>query len=361
MERALLQFLAFLTFFISTFGFSILLYSIILRFAHTLGIREKDTVVRWASTSKPALGGIVFYIVFLVSFVCQSILIDEGEFLTNIRSFGALGAASLAFVMGLADDAYNTRPLLKFLVQLSCGWILIATGTYIHLFEQDYLNYLLTIFWVVGIMNSINMLDNMDGITTVTSMFILLIAMVFMALHGLFESADFIVMLGVSATLFAFLFFNWNPSKMYMGDTGSQFLGIVLAIAGIRYFWNSTLIDGSVSQWQQIVALLIGFSLPIIDTTIVSINRISRKQSPFVGGKDHTTHNLSYLGLSDSQVALIYTGLSALNLACCYIIFRFVNEWNLMTGLLLSIYPLSIFVAFFILCRRQRHFYTEIS
>ncbi|NNC83658.1 MAG: undecaprenyl/decaprenyl-phosphate alpha-N-acetylglucosaminyl 1-phosphate transferase, partial [Flavobacteriales bacterium] len=318
-----------------------------------------DTVVRWASTSKPALGGIVFYLIFLISVLVQSILFDEGDMQQELMSFGALAAASLAFIMGLADDAYNTRPFLKFVVQLICGWILIATGTYIELFETTYLNYLITLIWVVGIMNSINMLDNMDGITTVTSMFIFLIAMVYMAIHGRFASADFIVMLGLNATLFAFLFFNWNPSKMYMGDTGSQFLGILLAIVGIRYFWNSTMLDGDHSQWQQAFTLLIGFLLPIVDTTIVSINRILRGQSPFIGGKDHTTHNLSYLGLSDSQVALTFSGISVLNLIICYIIFRFMDTWNLNTGLILSIYPLSIFVAFYVLCRRQRHIYTN--
>lgn len=361
MSATLIEFLIFLVFFIGIFGFSLMLFSVILRFSHTLGIREKDTVVRWASTSKPALGGIIFYIVFLLSIVCHSMVFDDSEVLKSLQSLGALAAASLAFLMGLADDAYNTRPFLKFFVQLLCGWILISTGTCIDLFDQEFLNVTLTLLWVVGIMNSINMLDNMDGITSVTSMFIFLNAMVFLALHGRIENTDFMIMLGLNGTLFAFLFFNWNPSKMYMGDTGSQFLGILLAIIGIRYFWNSTLLDGQSSPWQQIFTFLIAFLLPIVDTTIVSYNRISRGQSPFVGGKDHTTHNLSYLGLSDSQVALTFTGISVLNLILCYIIFRFISEWNLSTGLILSIYPLFIFVAFFILCRRQRHFYTDQS
>ncbi len=361
MNTSLIEFLVFVTFFIGIFGFSMILYSVILKFAKTLGIREKNTVVRWASTSKPALGGIIFYIVFLFSIVCHSIIFDDSEVLKNLQSLGALAAASLAFLMGLADDAYNTRPFLKLFVQLLCGWILISTGTSIDLFDNEYLNVILTLIWVVGIMNSINMLDNMDGITSVTSMFIFLNAMVYLALHNQTGTTDFMLMLGLIATLFAFLFFNWNPSKMYMGDTGSQFLGILLAIIGIRYFWNSTMSDGGTSQWQQIITFLIAFLLPIVDTTIVSINRVSRGQSPFVGGKDHTTHNLSYLGLSDSQVALTFTGISVLNLILCYIIFKFMEEWNLSTGLLLSIYPLFIFVAFYVLCRRQRHIYTNQS
>jgi len=353
-------FLSHSVFFLCVFGFSILLYYVLLRFARTLGIRDKKDVIRWASSSKPALGGIIFYIIFLLSIVCHTLLFGASDVgLASSASLGALASVSLAFLMGLADDAYDTRPLLKFLVQLFCGGILIATGTCIDIFDNQIANVVLTLVSVIGIMNSINMLDNMDGITSVTSMFILLNGMVFLSLHGLTESLDFVIMLGIISTLVAFLFFNWNPSKMYMGDTGSQFLGMLLAVIGIRYFWNSTLLDGRFSEWQQVYTLLVAFALPIIDTTIVSINRVARKQSPFIGGKDHTTHNLSYLGMSDSQVALTFAGISVLNLFICYFIFRFLDVWSLKLGLMFYLYPMGIFVAFFVLCRRQRHMYTD--
>ena len=76
----------------------------------------------------------------------------------------------MAFLMGLADDAYNTRPMIKLLTQIACGVLMVSTGTYVDLFALDILNYAITIIWVIGIMNSINMLDNMDGITSVTSL-----------------------------------------------------------------------------------------------------------------------------------------------------------------------------------------------
>ncbi len=358
-EAGLVQFLVFAIFFLGVCGFSFILYGVLLKFAKTLGIRHERDVIRWASTAKPALGGIIFYIVFLIAAASHAMFFDGNNEISGLQTLGSLGALSLAFIMGLADDAYNTRPFLKFGVQVLCGIILILTGTGISLFESNWLNVLVTIIWVVGIMNSINMLDNMDGITTLTSMFILLNALIFMSLHGAFQSPDFMVCIGVIAALFAFLFFNWNPAKMYMGDSGSQFLGMLLAMIGIRYFWNSSFLDGTVSQWQQIFTLLIAFLLPIVDTTIVSINRIGRGQSPFVGGKDHTTHNLSYLGLSDSQVALTFAGISIANLLFCYVIFRFVDVWNSSIGIICTVYALTIFVAFFILCKKQRHFYTD--
>jgi UDP-GlcNAc:undecaprenyl-phosphate GlcNAc-1-phosphate transferase len=351
-------FVIYAIFFVCIYAFSLLLYSILLRFARTLGIRENSDVVRWASTAKPALGGVTFYIVFLISFTAHSLVFDS-DILSRYDSLALLAAGTAAFLMGLADDAYNTRPLLKFLVQVACAAMFIYSGTYISLFDSDWANYIFTVIWVVGIMNSINMLDNMDAISTITSMFILLGALTFMALNGMYDRIEFMLLVGICGTLFGFLFFNWNPSRMYMGDTGSQFIGIILAYVGIKFFWNSHFQNGEISQWQQFFSVLIAFMLPIIDTTIVVINRISRGQSPFVGGKDHTTHNLSYLGLSDSQVALVFAGVSVVLLMSNYFIFRFTTEWTTSLGLGVSGLFLSIFAILFYICHIYKYRYVD--
>jgi UDP-GlcNAc:undecaprenyl-phosphate/decaprenyl-phosphate GlcNAc-1-phosphate transferase len=346
-------------FFLGIWGFSMLLYSILLKFSRNLGIRDKGDIIRWATTSKPALGGIAFYIVFLISFIFESIIFESPDLFANIGALGLLGAGSLAFLMGLADDAYNTRPILKFLVQVVCAGLLIGTGTSIDLFENELWNQVLTVLWVIGIMNSINMLDNMDGISTLTSLFIFMIAALYIALHNNLKSPDFIILLGLIATLFAFLFFNWSPSRMYMGDTGSQFLGIILAYIGIKYFWNSTLIDGTSSLSQQIWIFLIGFLLPITDTTIVTLNRILRGRSPFIGGRDHTTHNLVYFGLSDSQVALSFTAISIINLFLCFFLYRFIEEWTTLLNVFCGLYCFAIFASLLYLCIKQRDLYAD--
>jgi UDP-GlcNAc:undecaprenyl-phosphate GlcNAc-1-phosphate transferase len=203
------------------------------------------------------------------------------------------------------------------------------------------------------------MLDNMDGISTLTSLFIFLIAALYIALHNDLKSPDFIILLGLIASLFAFLFFNWSPSKMYMGDTGSQFLGIILAYIGIKFFWNSTLLNGENGFSQQVWVFLIGFLLPIADTTIVSLNRILRGQSPFIGGRDHTTHNLVYFGLSDSQVALSFAAISMINLFLCFFIFRFIEEWTMILSILCGLYCFSIFASLLYLCIKQRDKYSD--
>lgn len=310
--------------------FSILMNTIFLKFSKNLGKRNIDeNLVRWSPVSKPSLGGISFYIIFLVTYMLYTIffhpLIDQ----LNIQQIGILVAAGMAFLMGLSDDAYNTNPLLKFLVQVACGGVLILTGTSISFFEIPLFNYLLTVLWVVAVMNSINMLDNMDAITTTVSMFI-----IFCAISAAWVSPEFnhfymTSLVGVAGSLIGFLFFNWNPSKMFMGDTGSQFLGIFLAAFGILYFWNNQAIGASEEAiTKQLVIVMLAFVIPITDTLTVIINRLRRKQSPFVGGKDHTTHCLSYLGLSDRNVAQIYMAISSVSFILVYLIVNVFTVWT---------------------------------
>lgn len=335
-------------FFICIVGFSLLLNTILLKFVKTLGIRNNtETIIRWSSVSKPALGGITFYIIFLISLGCYAVFFEADDVFQNASALGLIGATSIAFLMGLADDAYDTKPLLKFGVQVLCGVLLIASDNYIQLFAYEIINYFLTIFWVVGIMNSINMLDNMDGITSLVSSFILITIMMYMYLVGETFSFEYFLTLGVLGSLVGFLFFNWHPSKMFMGDTGSQFLGMLLAALSIKFLWNSHGTDDSIVQSRQVILVLLTFMLPVVDTTIVSINRIKRGQSPFVGGKDHTTHNLSYLGLSDSQVGFVFMGLAAVAMFLSMAIVRFLNEWNHYHTLIFSLFFIVVFGIFY--------------
>lgn len=348
------QFLIYSGLFFAALVFSLLINSVFMRFARTLGIREQDpAMVRWSSSSKPAFGGIGFYIVFLVCFALHGVIFP-GLVMDALRPelLGLLAATSLGFLMGLADDAYNTRPLLKFVVQVLSGAVLIATGTSIAIFDAQWANIIITLVWVVGMMNSINMLDNMDGITTVVSVAILSTAMMVMLFLGPMEPVFLVLMIGTVSALCGFLFFNWNPSRMYMGDTGSQFLGVFLAFVGIRFFWNMSSPLGNIEPWRQVSATAIVFLLPLVDTTIVSINRMAKGSSPFVGGRDHTTHHLSYAGLSDGQVALTFIGVSLLNAFLALSICLFIPVWENFHTILFVLYSLGVFGTLFVLTRR---------
>lgn len=335
------------TFFIVSILFSFLINRLFLKFVRTLGIRNQgDTVIRWGTQSKPAVGGFSFLILFLLSIISYSIFFDSNQVFLNKEFIGLLLASMLGFLMGLADDAYDTRPLLKFLTQVTCAVILLVTGNEISLSYLEPVNYLVTILWVVGIMNSLNMLDNMDAITSSVSISIILSAMAVMIYHQEFESVYFMVLTGVMAALIGFLYYNWNPSKMYMGDTGSQFLGVFLAAIGIKYLWNAETPTGDLISARNLLLPMIVFIMPIVDTATVVINRLGRGQSPFVGGKDHTTHALAYLGLTDRQVAIVFSGLTLVSLLLVVIIERFLIEWSHLYTALFAAYVLTIFSVF---------------
>jgi UDP-GlcNAc:undecaprenyl-phosphate GlcNAc-1-phosphate transferase len=297
----------FASYFIGSIVFSIVINFIFLRFAQNLGIRAKlETANRWSMYQKPSFGGISFYIIFLLSFTSYAIFFSNPDAFPNKIMFGLIAATALAFLMGLADDAFNTKPMLKLGIQILSGIILIYTNTYIQIFQNDWLNYLLTIFWVVGIMNSINMLDNMDAVTAIISIIILLTTIIIMTLSGNYVNIYYFTLLGVLASLIGFLFFNWHPSKLFMGDTGSQFLGVFLAFVGIRFFWNINWAEVSNPIAGNFVLIMAIFAMPLIDTSVVVVNRILRGQSPMVGGKDHTTHSLTHMGFNDRQIAIIF-------------------------------------------------------
>lgn len=295
--------------------FSLLMNKLLLKFSKTLGDRGEQhrQVIRWSSTVKPSVGGFSFYMLFLISLSTYGIFDFTGNENFNEQLVGIVFAVTLGFLIGLADDAYNTYPWLKFFGQLLCGLFLVATNTVIHATDSNVINMLLTLTWVVGTMNSINMLDNMDGIGGSVSLGILFCCLLVLLVENNLFSFYFLLLLGVSGALIGFLFFNWYPASIYMGDTGSQFLGAFLAAVSIHLLWNYHDAGGDAFQFRQFVIPLIAFTVPVLDTGTVIIRRMARGQSPFVGGRDHISHHFVYAGLKERQVICLLGGLSFLS------------------------------------------------
>lgn len=346
----------YITFFVLSFCFSLMINGLFLRFFKTLGIRNNSdgTIIRWGALSKPSVGGIPFYIMFLLSIACYSILFEPTQELYQSGFVGLLLSCASGFIVGLADDAYDTRPLLKFGIQVLCGVILISTGIYIKIFPYALANYIFTLFWVVGIMNSVNMLDNMDGITTTVSIGIVVNTIYRIVSHGDLTNMHLLVLIGVLAALLAFLRYNWHPSKMYMGDTGSQFLGVFLAAMGIIYFWNDPYSATTQMSGKLFSITVMTFILPILDTTVVVINRLSKGQSPFIGGKDHTTHSLAYLGLTDRQVSWVFVALALCSFSFNIMIEEFLTQWEHVYTWMFAGYFIFLLVFFFYTTRNKR-------
>jgi len=167
-------FYGYIIFFIAIFILSIGLNAFFLKRSKKYKfIKANQGGIRWGIQSKPVFGGVTFYIVYLITSL-TFVFIWKDNTLSNPQNIGFMLVITISFIMGLADDIINTSPYFKFFVQILSAVILINYDIYITLFANDYLNYAITILWIVGIMNSINMLDNMDAITTMIILTILI-------------------------------------------------------------------------------------------------------------------------------------------------------------------------------------------
>lgn len=310
---------------------------------------RKLSVDRWSLNRKPIFGGISFYLSFI--FAVLIIVIFKSDYLLIDYKVLVLIAfvVSLGFFTGFIDDVFNTVPSLKFILQILCGLILAASGVKIEFFYIVFFDFLLTIFWVVAIMNAINLLDNMDGIATIVSVFIVLALLISSLIFVSAISVYFLILLAVLASLLCFLKFNINPSKMFMGDTGSMFLGLFIAIFSIVFIWNFQINDTiNAPAIVKLLSIISIFILPITDTTTVFFKRIFVfKKSPFIGGRDHTTHHLSYLGLTDKQVFIVFALISAVFSFLGLFILFLAESWNIYYSVFAIILNLIVFCFFF--------------
>lgn len=291
--------------------------------------QDKDThsVIRWGSRKKPALGGISFLIVFLLVTVACIILSYQNNFTFSTQWAGIAVATILGFAMGLYDDIYHLRPLPKLLGQLTCAAVMISTGSVVQVTNISFIDIFITGFWVVGMMNSINMLDNMDGITgSISLIAVLAIFIPVFETQGL--NTQTLTMMAVMGSLLGFLYLNWYPSKLYMGDSGSQFLGAFLSGIAIMYLWQQNHFQGAYGYMANIILPAIVFIIPIIDTTIVTFKRIGRGSSPFVGGKDHITHHFVFYALTDRSTVILLSSISAFSAILYNVLFFNIIYWK---------------------------------
>jgi UDP-GlcNAc:undecaprenyl-phosphate/decaprenyl-phosphate GlcNAc-1-phosphate transferase len=338
-----------------------MLNRILIRFSNKMGSLSegnKKSDVRWASHAKPLVGGITFFLMFLAGALLLFAATDAQPLAGRADFFVLLLAGTIGFIIGLSDDAYNTTPGLKFLGQLGCGVLLIVFGLGIHLTGIAWLDATLTLFWVVGIMNSFNMMDNMDAASGTFSFGVLIITVLSLYLAGLTGGFYWLLTISLLGTHLGFLYLNWKPSKLYMGDTGSQFLGLLLAFYGIKFFWNTPAI-GTADGIRQFMLPILVFLTTIMDTCFVTVARLARRQSPFVGGKDHITHHLVYLGIPEGVVPVILGFVTVLSGAVGIATMYFVPVWNGLYSMLIISYVAVVFLTFGLLYAKAKSLHTR--
>jgi UDP-GlcNAc:undecaprenyl-phosphate GlcNAc-1-phosphate transferase len=263
------------------------------------------------------LGGVAI-IIGVIAISYSTSLVSNFTTKTFWLATSVLGPALVLGLIGLWDDLKNLKPLPRFIAQSVAGIftasILIATDNVGNPTGSALFDSVITVFWVVGICNSINFFDNLDGGAAGTAA-ISSIALAFLALNGDQYLIAALSTVTAGATL-GFLVWNKSPAKIYMGDAGALFLGVLLATLTIRLRPDS---DTQIGSYFTPIFLL---AIPILDTSVAVISRISRHISPFQGGQDHLSHRLVRGGLSRKQAATTLWGLSAFYAAVAIFISR---------------------------------------
>jgi UDP-GlcNAc:undecaprenyl-phosphate GlcNAc-1-phosphate transferase len=247
----------------------------------------------------PYLGGVAIIIgVITVSYSAS--LFAEFNSSTFWLATSVLGPALLLGLIGLWDDIRNLLPLPRFIAQTLAGLftagILIITDNVGNPTGSSIFDSIITVVWIVGICNSINFFDNLDGGAAGT-VAISSVALAYLALSGDQYLIAALSTVTAGATL-GFLVWNKNPAKIYMGDAGALFLGVLLATLTVRFDPNTQTQIGS-----YLIPILL-LAIPILDTTVAVLSRVRRHLSPFQGGQDHLSHRLIRAGLSRRQAAI---------------------------------------------------------
>jgi UDP-GlcNAc:undecaprenyl-phosphate GlcNAc-1-phosphate transferase len=254
----------------------------------------------------PYLGGVAI-IIGVISVSYSASLISDFTSTTFWLATSVLGPALLLGVIGLWDDLRNLSPLPRFIAQSLAGVftaiILIITNNVGNPTGSTFFDSIITIIWVVGICNSINFFDNLDGGAAGT-VAISSIGLAYLALNGDQYLIAALAIVTAGSTL-GFLVWNKSPAKIYMGDAGALFLGVLLATLTVRFEPNAQTQLGS-----YLIPILL-LAIPILDTTVAVLSRVRRHLSTFQGGQDHLSHRLIRAGLSRKQAAFSLWSLSA--------------------------------------------------
>ncbi|MEW5691691.1 MAG: MraY family glycosyltransferase [Candidatus Hydrogenedentota bacterium] len=295
-------FFCFLVIFFTTYIFTIILIPLIIKLSLASGAIDKPGLRKIHTHSKPRLGGLAFYFSFWVILSICWILgtivgwtdYSNHKFLTSL-----LIGSFIIFIVGLYDDIFSGGPYIKLTAQIIGSIIVILSGTQIYMFiPYKFIGIILTLIWIVGITNSFNLLDNMDGLSGGLGA----ICSLMMFIMGIQQGSVLLILISVifCGSMVGFLKYNFYPSKIFMGDSGSYFIGFILSVISVE----TTYVIPDMKTPIAIIAPLLIFSVPIFDTLSVIYIRIREKRPIFRGDMSHFSHRLTAIGMTQKQAVL---------------------------------------------------------
>jgi len=318
-------------------GLSIIFNYIIFTITKNRNYQNNTEEVRLSKRNVPPLGGIAIALSFLISVR----LLGEAD--SNFVTIGMFGVAIA--LLGVFDDFFNLNWKIKLFFQILFVSVPIALLNVFLNFESMiglYFNNLLNIFistvWIVLLINSINFIDNMDGLAVVITGGISIQIVMLTYIFSQNKLTDISIIL--LFTMLGFFVFNFPPAKLYLGDSGSLFIGFLLGFISILFTWNNT--DNQILSYV-LSPIVLFFTIPLLDFFVIMQYRISNKLSPTTGGTDHISHRLLALGFSEKKVLFLFFIYSAINfiLIICFVMLE--NSLSLISFLIYLVQLIAMF------------------
>ena len=254
---------------------------------------------RWHVQATPTLGGVGIFTGFAAAVV---IAVAVGAVGGSSELWGVLGGAAIVFAAGLIDDLRSLPPLAKLAAQIGAAAVVLASGLRVEIVSNGVAAALLGGLWLVGMTNAFNLLDNMDGLAGSLAV----VAATFFAIDAVYlhkEDILLVLSLSIGFAALGFLPFNFRPGRpaaVFMGDSGSQTLGFVLAALGLATSWKV-----AESAVATLIIPLLVLAVPILDTALVTAARVAEGRPITQGGRDHTSHRLVRGGLGEKGTVVL--------------------------------------------------------
>jgi UDP-GlcNAc:undecaprenyl-phosphate GlcNAc-1-phosphate transferase len=282
-----------------SFCLALILTFLVRALARRFGFVAQPKTDRWHKKPTAMLGGVAIWLSVISTVLVFSLHTTYG--------LQILLASTFLFLVGLVDDLIHIKPYQKLIGQILGSAFVVYYGLSLPWTGSVLLNMALAIFWLIGITNAINLLDNMDGLASG----IAIIAAGFLALSFMNSGqyTEALIMLVFAGGLLGFLVYNSNPASIFMGDCGSMFVGFFLASSALMHVSG-----GRSRSFLPVLAVpILVLFIPIFDTTFVTVLRKLSGRAASQGGRDHTSHRLVALGMSERHAVLMLYGFAALS------------------------------------------------